>query len=109
MFPLLTLIVGADNDLRRVTTFNPIDQAQQEVVVRLVDCVRANTYQRALPDLPGPRAGETMTHAGNHKETIKVVQVTCNRVTLKKAAETTYKTVTRLVSVRVVTLCLWTQ
>jgi len=90
MFPLLTLIVGANNDLRRVPTFDPIDQAQQEVVVRLVDCVRANTDQRALPDLPGPRAVETMTHAGNREETIKVIQVT-----FQTATPITCKTVTR--------------
>lgn len=90
MFPLLTLIVGANNDLRGGPTLNPIDQAQQEAVVRVVDCVRANADQRALPDFPGPGAVEAMTHAGNHEETIKVVQVS-----FQKATQITCKTVTR--------------
>ena len=72
MIPLLALIVRANNNIRRVSAFGPLDQTQQGAVIRLV---RGNP-QCALPEFPSPRSVETVTHAGNHEETIKVIQRT---------------------------------
>jgi len=76
IFPLYALIVGANDDFRCGSTFDPFDQAQQEAVIRIVESVRADAQQRALPHLPGSGSAETMTHAGNDEETIKVIQIT---------------------------------
>ena len=82
MSPLLALVVSANHDIRRVSTLNPVDQTQQDVMIRLVQCVRGNARPRALPHLPSSRSLDTVTHAGDYEETIKVVQKTlCQTVT----------------------------
>jgi len=82
MFPLEALIVRANNDIGRVSTLDPFDQAQQDAVIRLVQSVRGNTRRRALPHPPSSWSAETVTHARDYEETIKVVQRTlCQTVT----------------------------
>ena len=40
MFPLLTLFIYANDNTRRFSTFDPFNQTQQDVTIRLVGCVR---------------------------------------------------------------------
>lgn len=74
MFPLLALVVRANNNTRRVPTFNPIDQTQQDVVVRLVERVGKDASQYALSDPPSTRSSQTVPHARDREETVIVVR-----------------------------------
>ena len=76
MFPLLVIVVCANNNLGSFSTFNPFDQTQQDAVLRVVDKpVRGDAGNRALSDSPGTRTIHTVPHAGDHKEAVKVIQI----------------------------------
>ena len=89
IFPLLTLIVRANNDLRRVSALDPVDQTQQDAMIGLVHrWDRGNTRPHALPEPPSSRSAETVSHAGDYEETIKVVQRTlCQTATSVSAQD----------------------
>jgi len=75
MFPLLTGHVRADNNLGRFFTFDPVDQTQQDVVIRLIETVREGTEQHTLSNLPRAGSAPTVPHTRDHEETVKVIQV----------------------------------
>ena len=80
MFPLLAIVVCPDDNVRRFSIFHPCNQTQDDVVIRPIvhgrdDTTRESTTHYALSHLPRTRSARTMTHAGDHKETVKVVQI----------------------------------
>jgi hypothetical protein len=73
MFPLFTMIVGADDDLRRVSALDPVDQTQEGAVIGLVADVGGEAALGALSDLPSPGTADAVPHAGDDEETVKVL------------------------------------
>ena len=77
MCPLLTIAVSPNDDIRRFSTFNPRDQTQDDVVICLIDRgARGDSTHHALSHQPRTGSAQTMTHAGDHKEAVKVIQTT---------------------------------
>jgi len=95
MFPLLTLFVRANNNIRCFPTFNPINQTQQDVMIRPVESVREDTTHNALSNPPSARSAQTVPHAGDHEKTVKVTHL-CQIATSVRAQSGT-------------ALCLWTR
>lgn len=55
-------------------TLNPINQTQQNVVIRQIGRVRRGPNQRGLSHLPRTKPARTVSHAGDHEETVKILQ-----------------------------------
>lgn len=73
MFPLLTGAVYANENLRRFSAFDPFDQTQQGIVVRLVGRGGEGTGH-ALSNHPRTWPTQAVSHAGDHEKAIKRVQ-----------------------------------
>ena len=74
MFPLSALVVHPDDNIWRVPTFDPFDQAQKDVVIRLVERVCEGTIGCALADPPSTRSTHAVSHSRDHEKAVKVVQ-----------------------------------
>ena len=67
MLPFLFVVICTDDHSRRVSVLDPIHDAQQDAVVRLVD--RVGTVGGTLTKLPGPCASVTVPHTWYHEQT----------------------------------------
>ena len=73
MFPLLAIIIRPDNNTRRLLAFNPFNQTQKDIVIRPIERGRDGATHNALSNLPRTNSTETVAHAGDHKETVKLI------------------------------------
>ena len=71
MLPFYTLVIGADDNIGRVSVLDPIHDAQHDAVIRRVDPVGAPSNDGTLTDLPRTGTPETVSHAGYHEQPIE--------------------------------------
>ena len=69
------MVVRTDNHFRRMSTLDPIHDAQHDAAVGLIGPVGTSTDDGTLTDLPRPGTPETVPHAGHHEQPIEVVHL----------------------------------
>ena len=76
MFPLFSSEIHPDDGLRSFSTLDPLNQAQQHVVIRLVGLAGSDILGGSLSEPPCAGSTPTVPHTGDQEESVKVIQRT---------------------------------